>query len=53
MPHVQLLNSTHTLPAGSMVTRKTSPNQWIEITLGVARKKKLPSKNRSPRSAST
>ena len=25
-----------------MVTRKTSPNQWIEITLGVARKKKLP-----------
>ena len=43
MPNVQLPNSTHTLPAGSMIQHKTSPNQWIEVTLGVARKKALPS----------
>src|ERR1700722_13642957 len=39
---IELPNSTHTLPAGSIVQRKTSPNQWIEVTLGVARKQKLP-----------
>ena len=43
MPNIQLPNSTHTLPAGSMVQHKTSPNQWIEVTLGVTRRKKLPS----------
>ncbi len=42
-PNVVLPNSTHTLPAGSMLQHKTSPNQWIEVTLGVARKKPLPS----------
>ena len=35
-PHVSLPGSTHTLPAGSMIQHKTSPNQWIEVTLGVA-----------------
>ena len=39
---IPLPNSTHTLPAGSMIQHKTSPNQWIEVTLGVARKKALP-----------
>jgi kumamolisin len=43
MPYVQLPNSTHTLPAGSIMQHKTSPNQWIEVTLGVARKQALPS----------
>jgi kumamolisin len=42
MPHVQLPNSTHTLPPGSIVERKTNPHQWLEVTLGVARKKQLP-----------
>ena len=42
MPHVQLPNSTHTLPPGSIVQRKTNPHQWLEVTLGVARKQKLP-----------
>src|ERR1700722_8412230 len=41
--HVTLPDSTHTLPAGSMIQHKTSPNQRIEVTLGVARKKELPS----------
>src|SRR5437764_4217385 len=43
MQHVELPGSTHTLPAGSMIQRKTNPHQWIEVTLGVARKKALPS----------
>ncbi len=51
--HVELPKSTHTLPAGSMIQHKTSPNQWIEVTLGVARRKKLPSlaalENEKPR----
>lgn len=50
---IELPNSTHTLPAGSIVQRKTSPNQWIEVTLGVARKQKLPTlanlENKKPR----
>src|ERR1700685_2876579 len=52
-PHVSLPGSTHTLPAGSMIQHKTSPNQWIEVTLGVARKQELPSlasmENKKPR----
>src|SRR5271165_5261628 len=40
---VALPNSIHTLPAGSMLQHKTSPNQWIEVTLGVPRRKALPS----------
>jgi kumamolisin len=51
--NVALPNSTHTLPPGSIVQRKTSPNQWIEVTLGVARKEKLPTlaalENKKPR----
>ena len=43
MQTVQIPNSTHTLPAGSMIQRKTSPHQWIEVTVGVARPKPLPS----------
>lgn len=43
MEYVQLPNSTHTLPAGSVVQHKTSPSQWIEVTLGVERKQALPS----------
>lgn len=51
--NVPLPNSTHTLPAGSLIQRRTSPHQWIEVTLGVARKQKLPSlatmENQKPR----
>jgi kumamolisin len=51
--YVELRNSTHTLPAGSVVQRKTSPNQRIEVTVAVARKQKLPSladlENKKPR----
>lgn len=43
MQSVELPNSTHTLPAGSIVQRKTSPNQWMEVTVGVMRKQDLPS----------
>jgi kumamolisin len=43
MPNIQLANSTHTLPHGSMLQRKTNPRQWIEVTLGLKRKKELPS----------
>jgi kumamolisin len=43
MPNAQLPNSTHTLPAGSLLQRKTSPHQWIEVTLGLKRQKELPS----------
>jgi kumamolisin len=43
MQTVELPKSTHTLPAGSIVQRKTSPNQWIEVTVGVMRKQDLPS----------
>jgi kumamolisin len=48
-----LPNSIHTLPAGSTFLRKTNPNQWLEVTLGVARRKALPSlaglENKKPR----
>ena len=43
MPNVQLANSTHTLPAGSTLEHKTSPGQWIEVTLALKRKQELPS----------
>jgi kumamolisin len=42
MPNVQLPNSTHTLPPGSILQRKTNPHQLIEVTLGVARKRAIP-----------
>jgi kumamolisin len=48
-----LANSIHPLPAGSMLVGKTDPNQRIEVTLAVARKKALPSlaslENKKPR----
>ncbi len=53
MQLVELPNSTHTLPAGSVLQHKTSANRWIEVTLGVARKKALPNlsaiENKKPR----
>lgn len=43
MPNVQLANSIHTLPPGSILERKTNPHQWIEVTLGLKRQKEIPS----------
>ena len=37
-----LANSLHHLPPGSVAKRKTNPNKWIELTLGVRRLKQLP-----------
>jgi kumamolisin len=37
-----LANSLHHLPPGSVAKRKTSPNQWIELTVGVRRVRQLP-----------
>lgn len=37
-----LANSHHALPAGATALRKTSASRWIELTLGVRRKKDLP-----------
>jgi kumamolisin len=39
---VHLHNSVHHLPPGSIAQRKTNPQQWIELTLGVRRLKDLP-----------
>lgn len=39
---VELANSAHSLPPHATVKRKTSPNRWIEITVGVRRKAALP-----------
>jgi len=38
----EIRNSVHHLPTGSVAQRKTNPNQWIELTLGVRRLKDLP-----------
>lgn len=38
----QLPNTQHHLPPGSVMLRQTNPNQRIELTLGVRRKKNLP-----------
>jgi kumamolisin len=35
-------NSLHHLPPGSVAKRKTNPNKWIELTVGVRRRKQLP-----------
>ena len=43
MPNVQLANSIHSLPAGSVLQHRTSPGEWIEVTLGLKRQKALPS----------
>jgi kumamolisin len=37
-----LANSQHHLPPGSVAKRKTNPNKWIELTIGVRRLKPLP-----------
>jgi kumamolisin len=37
-----LASSVHHLPAGSVVKRRTNPNRWIELTVGVRRLKVLP-----------
>ncbi len=37
-----LANSLHHLPPGSVAKRKTNPNKWIELTVGVRRLKQLP-----------
>jgi kumamolisin len=37
-----LANSLHHLPPGSVAKRRTNPNKWIELTLGVRRLKPLP-----------
>jgi kumamolisin len=37
-----LSNSMHHLPAGSVAKQRTNPNRWIELTVGVRRKKDLP-----------
>jgi kumamolisin len=37
-----LANSLHHLPPGSVAKRKTNPNKWIELTVGVRRRQPLP-----------
>ncbi len=37
-----LANSLHHLPPGSVAKRRTNPNRWLELTLGVRRRKLLP-----------
>ena len=37
-----LANSLHHLPPGSVAKRRTNPNRWIELTVGVRRRKLLP-----------
>ena len=37
-----LANSLHHLPPGSVAKRKTNPNKWVELTVGVRRLKPLP-----------
>jgi hypothetical protein len=41
-PRHTLSNSMHHLPAGSVAKQRTNPNRWIELTLGVRRRKELP-----------
>jgi kumamolisin len=37
-----LVNSLHHLPPNSVAIRRTNPNKWIELTVGVRRLKPLP-----------
>jgi kumamolisin len=39
---VELANSAHRIPPGAKAMRKTNPNAWLEVTLGVVRKADLP-----------
>jgi len=38
----ELPNSIHALPAGSKALQRTSPQRWLELTLGVRRVKPVP-----------
>ena len=38
----ELKNSIHALPPGSVALRKTSSHRWLELTLGVIRRRDLP-----------
>jgi kumamolisin len=42
MPRVELQNSSHAIPPSAKAVRRTDPNQWIDVTLGVRRKADLP-----------
>ena len=42
-----LTNSLHHLPPGSVAKRRTNPNRWIEMTLGVRRRADCPTSPRS------
>lgn len=37
-----LANSLHHLPPGSVAKQRTNPNRWVELTVGVRRRKQLP-----------
>ena len=39
---VKIVGSEHHLPAGSVAQKRTNPNQWLEVTIGVRRKQVLP-----------
>lgn len=39
---VELKNSAHQIPTGSKALRRTNSRRWLELTLGVRRKKALP-----------
>jgi kumamolisin len=39
---VELPDSSHQLPTGSKAVRKTSGQRWLELTLGVRRRKRVP-----------
>jgi kumamolisin len=41
-PLTPLAGSEHALPPGSKAVRKTNPNHWIDLTLGVRRRADLP-----------
>jgi kumamolisin len=41
-PRRTLSNSVHHLPSGSVAKQRTNPNRWIELTVGVRRKKDVP-----------
>jgi len=42
MSRIELPNSSHAIPTTAKAVRRTDPNQWIDVTLGVRRKADLP-----------
>lgn len=38
----ELAGTLHHLPSGSVAKRRTNPNQWLEVTVGVRRRQQLP-----------